>query len=290
MIFIPLDRYLFGIIFGGLILLILGIFDDKYNLNPYLRLLVQLFAAAIPVIFGIGVAFINNPLGGVIDLTNPQATFNILGQVRNIWLISAAFSLFWIIFMMNILNMGAKGVDGQLPGVVGIASIVVGILSLKYSADIAEWPIITLAFIVSGSYFGFLPFNFYPQKIMPGFSGGTLAGYFLAILAILSTAKVGTLLVCLGIPIIDTGYTILRRISQGKSPVWGDAGHLHHRLLNAGFNKKQVAYFYWIFTAFLGFIALYLKAEHKLYTIIGLVLLLGGLIIWLTYRPKNKIN
>lgn len=123
---------------------------------------------------------------------------------------------------------------------------------------------------------------------MPGYGGSTLAGYLLAVLAILSTTKVGTLIVVLGIPLVDTGYTILRRILSGKSPVWGDRGHLHHRLLDLGWGKRRVATFYWLISALLGVLALNLNTSNKLYTMVGIAILLGGLILWLTYRPKSS--
>jgi UDP-GlcNAc:undecaprenyl-phosphate GlcNAc-1-phosphate transferase len=121
---------------------------------------------------------------------------------------------------------------------------------------------------------------------MPGFSGSTLAGYLLAVLSILSTTKVGTLMVVLGIPLVDTGYTITRRIISGKSPFWGDRGHLHHKLLDSGFSKRQVTLFYWLLTLILGLIALNLNASYKLYTIVGVTVFVGGLLLWFTYRPK----
>lgn len=287
-IFLPLDKHLIGILFGVIIITTLGILDDKYDLNPYLRLLVQFIAAGAPIIAGIGISFISSPLGGIIDLSHPQINFHLLGEARSIWVISDIFALFWIVTLMNFLNMGAKGVDGQLPGVVAIAAFTIALLSLRFSADIAQWPVIILAVITAGAYFGFLPWNFYPQKIMPGFSGSSLAGYLLAILAILSTTKVGTLFVVLGIPLVDSGYTVVRRIALKKSPVWGDRGHLHHRLLDAGLSKRQVAYFYWVATAILGGLALNLNTSSKLYTIVGIIILVGGLILWLTYRPKSS--
>lgn len=116
---------------------------------------------------------------------------------------------------------------------------------------------------------------------MPSFAGSNLAGYFLGVLSILSTTKVGTLFVVLGIPLVDSGYTVIRRIIAGKSPVWGDAGHLHHKLLKAGLSKKQVAIFYWLTTAILGAVALYLNASLKLYTIIGVFVFVGGLLLLL---------
>lgn len=285
---LPLDKYLIGIIVGGVIIVIMGILDDKYNLNPYLRLLIGFIAALAPIAAGIGIAFISSPLGGIIDLSRPQIHFNLFGEAKSIWIISDLFALFWIVFMMNMINMGAKGVDGQLTGVVAIAATIIAALSLKFSADITQWPTIVLASITAGAFIGFLPWHIYPQKIMPSYGGAALAGYLLAILSILSTTKVGTLMVVLGIPLVDTGYTILRRILSGKSPVWGDAGHLHHRLLALGWSKSKVAIFYWLITAVLGILALNLNTHLKFYTMVGIAIFLGGLILWLTYRPKSK--
>jgi len=288
LIFIPIDKHLVGILIGATVVTIMGILDDKYNLNPYLRLTIGLLAAMAPIAVGIGIAFISNPAGGIIDLSNPRINFFLLGEQRSIWIISDLFALFWIVFMMNMLNMGAKGVDGQLTGVAAIAAITISLLSLQFSADITQWPVIILAAVTAGAFIGFTPWSFYPQKIMPSYGGATLAGFLLAVLSILSTTKVGVMIVALSVPLIDTGYTIIRRIASGKSPVWGDRGHLHHRLLNLGWGKRRVAIFYWAITATLGLLSLYLNTKSKLYTIIGIAILLGGLILWLTYKPKTN--
>lgn len=269
---LPVDKHILGIVLGALVIVVMGYLDDRFNLNPYLRLFLGFVAAAIPISTGIGISFITNPLGGIFDLSN--------------WVVSDIFALFWIVFLMNILNMGAKGVDGQLSGVVVISATTIAALSLFYSADITQWPVTILAIITAGAYLGFLPWHKYPQKIMPGYGGSTLAGYLLAVASILSTTKVGTLMVVLGVPLIDTGYTIVRRVLSGKSPVWGDTGHLHHRLLGVGLSKKQVAQVYWSVTAILGILALNLNSQYKFYTIVGVALSIGGLIIWLAYRSK----
>ena len=287
LVFLPLDKHLIGILAGATIITIMGIADDKYNLNPYLRLTIGFLAAAAPIVAGIGIAFISNPQGGIIDLSQPQVNFFLLGEQRSIWLISDAFALIWIVFMMNMLNMGAKGVDGQLTGVVVIAAVAIAALSLKFSADITQWPVIVLASITAGAFLGFLPWHIYPQKIMPSYGGATLAGFLLAVLSILATTKVGLLIVVLGIPLVDTGYVIIRRIARGRSPVWGDRGHLHHRLLDAGWSKRRVAAFYWLISAGLAALALNLNTADKLYTMVGVAVVTGGLILWLTYRPKS---
>jgi len=287
LIFLPADKHLIGILAGGTLVTLIGILDDKFNLSPYLRLMLGFVAALSPIAAGIGISFISNPGGGIIDLSQPQIIFNLFGKTKSIWILSDLFALFWIVFIMNMINMGAKGIDGQLPGVVVIAAVTIAALSLKFSADITQWPVITLASILAGSYLGFLPWNFYPQKIMPGYAGSTLAGYVLAVLTILSTTKVGILMVVLGVPLIDTGYVIARRILSGRSPVWGDRGHLHHRLLDIGWGKRRIAIFYWAITAFLGFIALNLNTTSKLYTMVGITVVLGGLLMWLTRRPQS---
>lgn len=272
LIFIPIDKHLISIMLGAFVIFVMGFLDDRYNLNPYLRIGLGFLAAIIPISSGIGIAFLTNPFGGIFDLSNP--------------IISDIFALFWIVFMMNMLNMGAKGIDGQLSGVTVISSLTITALSLYYSTDITQWPVILITSITAGAFLGFLPWHKFPQKIMPGYGGATLAGYMLAIASILSTTKVGTLIVVLGIPLIDTGYAIVRRVLSGKSPVWGDRGHLHHKLLDSGLSKKQVSQVYWSLTAILGILALNLNSTYKLYTIIGVSLVLGGLILWLTYRSK----
>jgi UDP-GlcNAc:undecaprenyl-phosphate GlcNAc-1-phosphate transferase len=272
LLFIPIDNHLISILIGAGIIFIMGFLDDRYNLNPYVRLVVGFIAALIPISQGIGISFLTNPFGGIIDLSNP--------------IVSDIFALLWIVFMMNMVNMGAKGIDGQLSGVTVISALTITALSFYYSTDITQWPVILISSITAGAFLGFLIWHKYPQKIMPGYGGSTLAGYMLAIASILSTTKVGTLIVVLGIPLIDTGYVVIRRILSGKSPVWGDRGHLHHKLLDSGLSKKQVSQVYWSLTAILGILALNLNSTFKLYTIIGVVLVVGGLILYLTKKDK----
>jgi len=267
-LFLPLDGPLIGIIFGITILAILGVIDDVSSPSPYLRLAVLTAGAGIVIASGVYIKFITNPFGGVVSLTP---------------IIGAGLTLVWIVSLTNVTNW-VKGFDGQLPGIVAIAALVAAVMALRFSADITQWPVAILASITAGAYLGFLPFNFYPQKIMPGFGGGTLAGFMLAILAVLSTTKILTAVVVLGIPIADAFYSILRRLAKGKSPFWGDRLHLHHRILDEwGWSKPKTAVFYWLATAFLGMLALNLNSRQKIYTIVMLIILVGGLLLWLNF-------
>lgn len=284
LVLLPLDKHLMGILAGALIITVMGLLDDKYDLNPYHRLFIQFFAASLPIAAGIGIAYVSNPLGGVIDLSTIRVSFNLFGQTSSIWLIADLFALFWIVTLMNFLNMGAKGVPGQLSGVVAITALIVSLLSLGFSADIAEWPVTILSAILAGAFLGFLPWHVEPQRIMPSFSGSNLAGYMLGVLSILTTTKVGTLAVVLAIPLIDTLYNIIRRVRAGKSPVWGDRGHLHHKLLDMGWSKNQIALFYWVLTLALGLASLSLNPLAK-FTTIGLIaLILISFLTWISTK------
>ncbi|MDO8551477.1 MAG: MraY family glycosyltransferase [bacterium] len=287
LLFLPIDKYLIGILAGAILATVVGIGDDRLNLNPYFRLFSCFLTASVVVGAGIGISFISNPFGGLIDLSGPKIVFSLFGVERTVWLLSSLFAVFWIAWCMNFIGWSG-GVEGQLPGFVAISAITIGFLSLRFSADITQWPVIILAAITAGAYLGFLPFNFYPQKIMPGYSGKSLAGFLLATLSILATTKVGTLMVVLGIPLIDSLYALFRRLSTRHSPVWGDRGHLHHRLLDLGWSKRKVAIFYWLMSAFLGIMALNLNSRQKFYTMIMLALIIGGIFIWLSYFTKSS--
>lgn len=292
LVFLPIDKHLVGILLGGLVLMVVGVWDDVKNLNPYLRLLLGFLAAGLVVSAGIGVPYLSNPFeaGAVINLSQPQIPIYLMGKLRTIWIYADLMALVWIVGAMNFVNW-SKGLDGQLPGIVVVAAVVIGLLSLRFVDDVTQWPVIALAFILAGAYLGFLFFNFYPQKIMPGYGGGALAGYFLAVLSILSGAKVATAILVLGVPLLDAVYSVIRRVLQGKSPVWGDRGHLHHKLMDLGWGKRRIAVFYWLVSLILGIMALSLNSEQKLYTIVMLAVIVGGGLLWLntaTYFLKHQ--
>lgn len=272
LIFTPMQSSTLGILGGLLVLVIVGILDDKYqNLSPYLRLISQLIAALVFVSAGAGINFITNPLGGIIYLN----TIVLLPQI---------LALVWIVWVMNMINW-AKGVDGQMPGIVTVASVILGLLSLKLNIlqDLSQTNVATIAFITAGSSLALLIFNWHPARIFPGFSGSTILGFMIAVLAILSGAKLATALLVLLIPATDFAYTFIRRILQGKSPVWGDRGHLHHKLLEQGLTHQQISLFYILGSVILGAAALQFSSQGKLFAASLVVLVILGAILWLNF-------
>ena len=170
LLLLPLDKHLIGILIAALVSLIVGVWDDIKDISPLFRFLANILTALIVVGSGIGIAYISNPIsGGVFDLSFLKINFNFLGN-HSIWVISDLIAIIWIVWCMNIVGW-ATGVDGQLPGFTAISAFFIGLIGFRYSADITQWPVIILSGAVCGAYLGFLPFNFFPQSIMPGYSG-----------------------------------------------------------------------------------------------------------------------
>lgn len=293
LVLLPAQKHLIGILLGITILLITGLLDDKLTkFSPYLRLLL-LFAAALAAVgSGIGISFATNPLYGVAALPAPfnESIVHLDGIIwpisffgqHNIILIADLVALIWIVALTQVINW-AKGVDGQMPGITLVTSLTLGLFCLKlfYEGDPMQLPLAKLAFITAGASLGFLVFNWYPAKIFPGFSGSTILAFMIAVLAILSGAKLATAALILAVPIIDFVYTILRRLAAGKSPVWGDRGHLHHRLLDLGWSHPRIALFYIALSAMLGAVALNVATTNKLFAVGIVALAFFGFILWL---------
>jgi UDP-GlcNAc:undecaprenyl-phosphate GlcNAc-1-phosphate transferase len=275
LLFLPLTKVTIAVYFAALLALIIGVIDDKLNAqakdaSPYLRFLTNILCAVIVVGSGISISFITHPLGGILHFD----TFSI--SLFNLLTISLAeiISIFWIIWVMNMLNW-SKGVDGQMPGIVAISAVVIGLLSLRFPV-MTEATLLDaqLSFIIAGSAIGFLLFNFHPAKIFPGY-GATALYLLLAVASILSGAKLATAILVMGVPTVDALFTIIRRVMNKKSPFFGDKKHLHHILLKLGLSQRQIALLYWSISAILGTTSLLLQSRSKVFAIIMLGVSVG---------------
>jgi len=288
-IFLPLNKIIIGILISSSLLVILGVIDDYGDVSPYWRFLANIFISALVISFGLGIPYISNPFGGVIRFDSWQITVDFFGK-HNLLIIADILAIFWLVWTTNMINW-SKGVDGQLPGFVAITAFFLGLLSQRFTAhDIKIETVTLLSFIIAGGYLGFLFHNFYPQKIMPGYGGGGLAGFLLGILAILSFGKLGTALLILSIPTLDAIYTIIRRIKKKQSPFRADWGHFHHRLLEIGWGKRRIAVFYWTISLILGVASLFLKGTGKLAVFLSIALLLLFFIVLIDKIKKTKMS
>lgn len=277
--FLPVNQITISLFVAALISLVIGTLDDKYDISPYVRFFGNLVAAIIVVSSGITIPFVTNPFGGVIRLDTIAFSFTLLGTPITIAL-SGVIAVLWIVWMMNMLNW-SKGVDGQMPGIVAISAVVIGILSLRFAVLDQDSQIAAiLSFSLAGSALGFLIFNYYPAKIFPGY-GATAIYLLLSAASILSSAKIATAFLVMGLPLIDGTFTIARRMLSGKSPFWHDKKHLHHLLLQMGLSQRRVALCYWIISAILGLLSLALPSSGKTFAIVMLVVVVGGILLFL---------
>ena len=255
-----------ALLLGGALAATLGAIDDLLDLRARLQLLGQIALALFAVVLGITIDFIANPLGG--------PPFRFSGPV------AAGLTVFWIVGMINSINW-IDGLDGLSSGVAFIAAVTLGIISL--TTQVGQPLVAVLCFALAGALLGFLRWNFHPASIFAGTSGVQFVGFTLAVLAILGTAKVAVALLVLGVPIIDTFWIIVRRISERRSPFSPDRTHIHHRLLDLGLSHRQTVLVIYGICLALAVLSLLLSGVTQLYAFLG-VFVAFGLILFLPTR------
>lgn len=277
---LPHTPVVVALFLAGLLALIIGTLDDKYDISRYFRLVMNVVCGLIVVLAGVGIPFVTNPFGGILHLDAWHIAF-VIGSIHIVIpFISSLLALLWIVWVMNMLNW-SKGVDGQMPGVVAISAFVIGLLSLRFSlTDPNTYIASHLSFLICGASLGFLLYNFHPAKIFPGY-GATSVYLLLSVVALLSGAKLATAILVMGVPMVDGIFTVIRRILSGKSPFWHDKKHLHHLLLQLGYSQRGIALFYWIISAILGTVSLTLSSAGKAFALLMLIVLVGGGILFL---------
>ena len=247
LIFIPLTPELRGMLLGSVVIVILGILDDIFALPALPKFFVQIGAALIAVLAGNRIDFLSNP-----NIFSSEPFWD-LG-----WL-AVPITALWIVGITNAVNL-IDGLDGLACGVSTISSMTLLVIALVME----EPDVAILMGALSGACIGFLPYNLNPAKIFMGDTGSTFLGFILAVVSIQGLFKFYAIIsfavpfLMLGLPIFDTCFAILRRVSHGQSPMAPDRGHIHHRLIDMGFTQKQAVAVLYIISAILGLSAVVL--------------------------------
>ena len=177
--------------------------------------------------------------------------------------------------MINSLNF-IDGLDGLSTGIALIAAVTLGLLSLTNAGS--HQPLVAvLCFVLAGGLLGFLRWNFHPAVIFQGSAGVMFIGYVLAVLAILGSAKVIVALLVLAVPIIDTFWVIVRRLSSRRSPFSPDRGHIHHRLLDLGLSHRSTVLLIYLVCATLGLMSLLVSSATGVLAFVVALIGLGVL-------------
>lgn len=279
LIFGTVDRTMASILIGALIIVTLGVLDDILRLNAGIKFVVQVIAACFPVLYGgLRIEFFTN--------------FNFASSEPFVYMgfLSIPVTLLWIVGLTNAVNF-IDGLDGLAAGVSTIAAMsffAVSLITQNYYAAV-----ISLALV--GACLGFLPFNLNPAKIFMGDTGSEFLGFILATISIQGMFKFYAVIsfavpfLILGLPLFDLVSSVLRRVLSGKNPTEADRGHIHHKLIDMGFNQKQAVAILYIITTILGTIGVILsRFGAAKAALVLLALLLIGTIVFRIFLHTDK--
>ncbi|MBU1895720.1 undecaprenyl/decaprenyl-phosphate alpha-N-acetylglucosaminyl 1-phosphate transferase [Patescibacteria group bacterium] len=261
-------RHILGLFIGGLILMIGGLLDDKYNFKARQQILFPILATLIIIAFGIGPHEITNPAGGVFRLDRWIIPIDGIGN----WVVLADILVFfWLMGMMFTTKL-LDGLDGLVAGLVSIGALMIFFLSTQtqwYQPEVG-----LLAIIFAGAVLGFLVWNSYPAKIFLGEGGSLFTGFMLGSLAIISGSKIATTLLVVAIPMLDIGRVMILRIKNKKSIFVGDSEHLHFKLLHSGLSQRQAVLFFYTIALLFGVTTLFLQSSEKVIALLFLFVLM----------------
>ncbi len=242
---------LFLVLVPTMLVLLLGIYDDLRGTNAAVKFVGLGLIAALFYSMGGRIETLALPYMGVIHF--PPA-------------IGFFITVFWLVGIANAFNL-IDGIDGLAPGAALFSAIVILLISL-----INENPLtIVVTLALCGALTGFLRYNFNPASIFLGDSGSLSVGFLLAALSIVGVQKATTAvavitpILAFGLPVVDTGVTMVRRLVSRRPIFQGDGEHIHHMLLARGWSQRRVALILYGVCAVFGLLAtLFTKSSTPL--------------------------
>jgi UDP-GlcNAc:undecaprenyl-phosphate/decaprenyl-phosphate GlcNAc-1-phosphate transferase len=258
-------RRFWGLIIGGALMALVGLIDDRYELPANAQYAGYVAAAVVAIARLIILERFNNPF------TDKTVVLPAL--------IYIPLTLFWMTGMVVTVNW-LDGLDGLVAGVAAILALVLSIHMFRSG----QYSVVPQALALLGASLGFLVFNISPARVFLGSNGAFFLGYVIGALGLIAGGRVATVLLVMGIPIVDVAWTILDRWRHGLRPFRGDRRHLHFRLQDAGISTRTIVSIYWTFCALAGLLALVLTSRlYKLIALGGLGALTVGLLLYLSW-------
>ncbi|MBP5245953.1 MAG: undecaprenyl/decaprenyl-phosphate alpha-N-acetylglucosaminyl 1-phosphate transferase [Clostridia bacterium] len=253
LIFCSPSKAFFGMLIGNLIIVATGIIDDKYDMNPCIKLLLQIAAALVAVLSG-----------------NVIEQVNLLGHTLVFGAFAPFITIIWITAITNAVNL-IDGLDGLSCGISTISAITLLLTLIRTDTNLN---VVCMIAILVGSCLGFLPFNFNPARIFMGDTGALFLGYTLSVLSIQGCFKFNGIisfwipLLIFALPLADTAFAFFRRIFKKQSPFRSDREHLHHRLIDKGFDQKHAVMILYAVSCMLGIAAIVYSFGWKIKSLI----------------------
>lgn len=283
-----LDTQLIGVLIGLIILLIVGAIDDKIELASKSQFITHFIVAVIVVVSGTSISSIQ-VAGLNLDFVSFASDLNIGTFLYTFQFPADIITILWIMTIINAVNW-VCGIDALGESITTAAAITTMLLSIKLGRP--EFAILPAT--LAGGILGFIPYNFPPSKIIGGTISHTSFGYLLAVMSMLSGAKITTAIIILGIPIVDMLWVISYRIKTHshlpllKRPFVSGSVHLHHRIMSLGYNDKQTLLIETTAMAVVSLVAIYFgRFSSTLLATVGVITGLLIFFIFITIRSKS---
>lgn len=290
-----------GLLLAGAVITLVGIVDDRWDMDPVTKLAGQVAAAGILVFYGVQLLWL--PLPGTTLVLGPE-----LGTVLSVLL---------IVVTINAVNF-VDGLDGLAAGIVAISAFAFFayyyVVAVDQGFDRQTYPAM-IAIILAGICLGFLFHNFHPARVFMGDTGAMLLGLLLASITITVTGEFeantarelsseglgrvgGTVvlaplllpvllpLLVLALPLLDLALAVLRRTLAGKSPFAPDRKHLHHRLLELGHSQVRAVLLLYLWAAIIAFASVTLAVFSHTSMVLGVTLVVAVCAVLLVTLPR----
>ena len=264
---IPTTREFLGIMIGGSFLFAVGVVDDLQPIKPYTKLIAQIIASVVAILFGIRM-----------EMFTP--------------LISVPLTILWIVAVTNAFNL-LDNMDGLSAGIAFITTLVLSILSGMQG----RWELVTISLIIAGTSIGFLRYNFNPSSIFMGDCGSMFLGFTIGALSIAGTYQHASNLIVtiavpvliMAVPIFDTALVTIMRNLTGRAVSQGGKDHISHRLVVLGLSEKQAVLLLYSLSIITGAIAI-IYPHFNFYVIIVIgALVLVGLFLLGVFLGETKV-
>jgi UDP-GlcNAc:undecaprenyl-phosphate GlcNAc-1-phosphate transferase len=281
----------FGLILGAGVMFIVGTLDDLIDVSPPAKLAGMILAASLLAGFGVTMFYFRMPFNwfhtDTVVLSTQMATL---------------VTVLWVVVMCNAINL-IDGLDGLAAGVVAIGGGALFLFADRlFKQGFLDGTNIgpLVAIIAVGVCVGFLPFNWNPARIIMGDAGALFLGVLLAVPTITIGGRTdhafsgntffffGPLLipvVILGVPLVDTGFSFVRRIVHRQRWHQADAGHMHHRLMRLGHGPRRTVLILWAWTALLSGVALLPTYTHEGNALVPFAVAALALLLFAWFHP-----
>jgi len=265
-----LNKLLAGFLIGGILVVLLGIYDDLKDINPWQKVILEIAIALLVYYCGFKIDLITNPFGATID----------------IGILSVPVTVLWFLLIMNSINL-IDGLDGLAVGIVAIVGTILGLAGIWCNNAIVAY----ISFATVGACLGFLRYNFHPASIFLGDAGSLFLGFLIASLSVAGNAQFKgatalTLLIpiiVLSFPLMDTVHAVFRRLKTPDSIFRADKKHLHHKMLEIGLSYKTVVYIGYFLTSLFGLIAVgFLLLDRKI--LFSIIVIIGIIFFVIFYQ------